>query len=265
MELDLGIVLEQTKKAVVRAGGRIRRDIRKPKNVTRKARIDLVTETDVAVEKQLKTSLAKILPEAGFLAEEGSGSTRPGKLTWIVDPVDGTTNFAHAFPFVCVSVALWREDKIVLGVIHAPVLGELFWASHGQGAFLNGEPIEVSGTTTLVDSLVATGFPYDIELHIEGIMANLRRVLLASQGFRRPGAAALDLAYVACGRFDGFYESDLKPWDIAAGWLIVEEAGGLVSRYDWREKSFLGAPSILATNRLVHHELSGLLEEHSLA
>jgi myo-inositol-1(or 4)-monophosphatase len=265
MELDLGAVLEQTKKAVARAGGRIRRDIRKPKEISRKARIDLVTGTDLAVERQLKSSLAKVLPEAGFLGEEGSGTLRPGALTWIVDPVDGTTNFAHAFPFVCVSVALWQEDKVVLGVIHAPVMGELFWAGHGLGAFLNGRPIEVSRESALVDSLVATGFPYDIEDQIDGIMANMRRVLLAAQGFRRPGAAALDLAYTACGRFDGFYESGLKPWDVAAGWLLVEEAGGLVSRYDWRDKYVLGAPSILATNGLVHQELSGLLEEHGPA
>lgn len=271
-QADLDVAFARAKDAVLRAGELIARNISQPKDVTRKGRIDLVTDTDMAVERSLKESLAAILPGALFLAEETSASqavlTDAGNdaPVWIIDPVDGTTNFAHGFPFVCISLALWRGGRTEFGFVHAPVLGETFSARRGAGAYLGEKRISVSQTDALEDALAATGFPYAIDERIDQTMANLRRALLACQGIRRPGSAALDLAYVACGRFDAFYETGLKPWDVAAGWLLVEEAGGLVSQFAGARESYhLGAETILATNGKLHLRLGDLLEWPSAA
>ncbi|MEW5772678.1 MAG: inositol monophosphatase family protein [Thermodesulfobacteriota bacterium] len=232
----------------------------RPRTVTRKGRIDLLTETDPAVEAALKEDLAAILPGSTFLAEETASRAALGERTWIIDPLDGTTNFAHGLPIHAVSVALWEEGRVALGAVAVPVLGELFHAVRGGGAFLNGAPISVTDTADIEKSLVATGFPYAIREEMRPIMANLERVLAASQGVRRMGAAAVDLAYVACGRFDAFYESCLNPWDVAAGWLLVEEAGGRVTGYAGQPYR-LGDKYILASNGRVHGKASGLLEE----
>jgi myo-inositol-1(or 4)-monophosphatase len=252
-------MVRQVEDAVRQAGDIISEDARKPRHVRHKGRIDLVTETDLKVEENLKKSLKNILPEALILAEETSAGTEPQGLTWIIDPLDGTTNFAHGFPFVAVSLALWAEDDVVLAMIHAPLLRELFSAVKGRGATLNGEPIRVSGAESLEESLIATGFPYAIDRHLERILHELRLMLASSQGVRRPGSAALDLAYTACGRFDGFYEAALHPWDTAAGWLLVREAGGRVTQYDSGLDYVLGAKTILASNGLIHESMSRLL------
>lgn len=256
---DPSPIRARVEKAVLNAGEIIRVNSAKPKNIRNKGRIDLVTETDLAVEENLKKSLSAILPEADFLAEETSSDVRLGELTWIIDPVDGTTNFAHGLPLVATSVALWSRDRIVLGIINLPLLGELFSAVSGQGAVLNGEAIRVSAADNLEHSLVATGFPYEIEKHIDPLMENMRRVLLRARGVRRPGAAALDMAYVACGRYEAFYEPDLKPWDTAAGLLLVKEAGGMVTEFDPNQPYIPGGSTMLATNGRVHLELSELL------
>ncbi|WP_320169776.1 inositol monophosphatase family protein [Maridesulfovibrio sp.] len=252
-------LLEKAVKAVLEAGEIIRENSRKPRQIRHKGRIDLVTETDLAVEGFLKAELSEILPNSTFLAEESSGNAPLSAQTWIIDPVDGTTNFAHGLPFVATSVALWENGQVVLGIVNLPLLGEIFTAIRGEGAFMNGNPIHVSECENLEDSLIATGFPYAIEEHVDFIGAALRRVLLATQGVRRPGAAALDLAYLACGRYDGYYESSLKPWDMAAGWLLVEEAGGRISRYDGGGFD-LFAPDILAAGPGLHEKLSVLLK-----
>ncbi|WP_029895176.1 inositol monophosphatase family protein [Desulfohalovibrio reitneri] len=241
------------------AGEIIRHDWDRTKDVRHKGRIDLVTETDVRVEEYLKKGLAGLLPEADFLAEETAPDADASKLTWVIDPVDGTTNFAHGFPFVATSIALWREGRVELGVIHAPMLGEIFSASRGGGAFLNGRPIGVTDNQTLQESVVATGFPYAIEEYVDQITAHLRRLLVIVQGVRRPGSAAIDLAYLAAGRYDGFYEYALNPWDTAAGWLLVEEAGGRVSTFREETPYAFGSKEILATNGRIHRELSELL------
>lgn len=231
----------------------------KERKVMHKGRIDLVTETDLAVEEMLKESLATLLPEAGFLAEETAKNTELGELTWIIDPLDGTTNFAHGLPFVANSVGLWHQDRIVAGVVNLPLMGELFSASRGGGARLNGDPISVSSASAMEDCLLATGFPYAIEEHIDTILKHFSTLLPLAQGIRRPGAAALDLAYVACGRYDGFFESALNPWDTAAGILLVHEAGGRISEFDATNPYGLYSKTILATNGAIHDELSRLI------
>lgn len=242
----------------VREAGRVvREQWNDPREIAFKGRIDLVTQTDLAVERLLTERLPALLPGSSVLGEESHTSVEPGELTWIVDPVDGTTNYAHRIPMVAVSVALWRQGRAELGAVHVPVLGELFWAVRGQGAFLNGERIGVSREGTMQSALIATGFPYSFHEEIDEICVRLRRVMLAAQGVRRMGAAAVDLAYTACGRFDGYYETGLKPWDTAAGWLLVEEAGGRVSALDGEYA--LGSRMIVATNGAVHDELLGLL------
>ncbi|BCS87151.1 inositol monophosphatase family protein [Pseudodesulfovibrio sediminis] len=246
---------------VGKAGDIVKDASTKTKKITHKGRIDLVTETDLAVELMLKEGLAKLLPGSDFLAEETANSTTPGELTWIIDPVDGTTNFAHGVPFVANSIALWHEGRVVLGVVNLPLLGETFRAIEGRGAFMNDNPISVTDVTSMEKSLLATGFPYAIDAHLDDILKHFKRILPLTQGIRRPGAAALDLAYVACGRYEGFFEAALNPWDTAAGLLLVHEAGGTVSEYDTATPYAFGSRTILATNGGIHAELSVLLCE----
>lgn len=252
-------IMAELKDIVARAGDMVRENNAKPRTITKKGRIDLVTETDIAVERFLKKQLAGLLPEADFLAEETDKHTEPGELTWIIDPLDGTTNFAHGLPFVANSVALWSRDAVVAGVVNLPLMDEFFWAVRGKGAWLGGERIRVSSAPALSESILATGFPYDTETYLENILTFLGRFLRTTQGVRRPGAAALDLAYVACGRYDGFYEYGLNAWDTAAGLLLVEEAGGRVTRYDEQLDYRLGDVDILATNGLIHSLVSAEL------
>lgn len=251
-------LLENATAAVLEAGEIIREAYSKPKKIKHKGRIDLVTETDLAVEKFLKARLAECLPGSFFLAEETSGDADLVDRTWIIDPLDGTTNFAHGLPMVATSVALWDKGQVVLGIVNLPIMNEIFTAQRGCGAFKNGEPINVSDCDSLEESLIATGFPYAIEDHVDFITETLRKVLVSTQGVRRPGAAALDLAYLACGRYDGYYENSLKPWDMAAGWLLVEEAGGRVTEYGEGEFD-LYSPAILATNSSLHEKLRSLI------
>jgi myo-inositol-1(or 4)-monophosphatase len=252
-------LLPEVVAVVAEASGIVRAANRLPKDVRKKGRIDLVTRTDLASEALLKKRLAALLPQASFLAEESVSSLEPGPLCWIIDPLDGTTNFAHGVPFVAISVALWQAGRVVLGVVDLPLLAETFTAVRGAGAFCNNEPIHVSEAARLEESLVATGFPYAIERHVDEILAHLRQMLTRTQGVRRPGAAALDLAYVATGRYDGFYELALKPWDTAAGVLLIEEAGGRVSEFDAQKPYTFGSGCILATNGKIHEEMSGVL------
>ncbi len=246
---------------VCRAGDIIRDHWDQPKDIRKKGRIDLVTRTDTAVERFLIEHLGRLLPGSTILAEESASKIIPGSSTWIIDPLDGTTNYAHGFPFVCTSVALWDGQKVALGIIHAPILNETFLAAAGHGATRNGTSIRVSDTRDLTDALVATGFPYAIETHLPGILAELSTVLPATQGVRRPGSAALDLAYTAAGRFDAFYEKALNPWDTAAGWLLVTEAGGTVTQYLSSQPYTLYSPTILATNGHLHAPMLDLLSQ----
>ncbi|QQS34121.1 MAG: inositol monophosphatase [Acidobacteriota bacterium] len=228
--------------------------------VTKKGDINLVTEADLASEALIIERIKSHFPKHSILAEEAGNAViigDDGGHKWIIDPLDGTTNFAHGYPCFCVTIALEHEGRIVLGVSYDPTRDELFAAERGQGATLNGKPMRVSATDSLGDALIVTGFPYDIKRR-DDFARHLTQMLLSCRGVRRDGSAAIDLAYVACGRFDGFWEEGLNPWDMAAGILLIEEAGGRVSNYDGSEFD-LYQPPILASNGRIHVEMSSIL------
>ena len=231
-------------------------------NIFKKGDIDLVTEADLASEKYIVEKIRSYYPKHSILAEESGESLvvieNGNDWKWIIDPLDGTTNFAHGYPCFCVTLALEHNGKIVIGVTFDPTRNELFAAEKGQGATLNGREIRVSTTEKLSESLVVTGFPYNFKQR-ENFARHLTEFLIHSRGVRRDGSAAIDMAYVACGRFDGFWEEGLNPWDVAAGVLLIEEAGGLVSYYDDSPFSIY-APPICASNGLIHAEMLGVLK-----
>jgi myo-inositol-1(or 4)-monophosphatase len=229
-------------------------------SISNKSELDLVTEADLASERLIIERIKTNYPHHAILAEE-SGASAPAdqeaQWRWIVDPLDGTTNYAHGYPCFCVSMGLEHEGKLELGVIYDPVRDELFTAERGQGATLNGRRIQVSQTNNLNSALLCTGFPYDVRERSE-FARHFTNFIMKAQAVRRDGSAALDLAYVACGRFDGFWEEGLHPWDVAGGVLMIEEAGGRVSHYDGAAFDIYGAP-ILASNGLVHEQMMRVL------
>lgn len=233
---------------------------RKSLQVTNKGVIDLVTEADLAAERFIIERIQTHYPRHDILAEE-SGVSQPveraSEFKWIIDPLDGTTNYAHGYPCFCVSIALERAGEIILGVIYDPVSDEMFAAERGEGATLNGRRIRVSEVDDLNRAMVCTGFPYDVRGRGD-FARHFANFIMHAQAIRRDGSAALDLAYVACGRFDGFFEEGLRPWDVAAGVLLVAEAGGRVSHYDGARFDVY-TPPILASNGLVHDEMMRVL------
>ncbi len=256
---DWQALLPKVQAVVLDAGELIREHAQKPRDIHHKGRIDLVTATDIAVENYLKEHLKPLLPEATFLAEESAADAQLSEYTWIIDPVDGTTNFAHGLPHVATSLGLWHKDGVALGIINAPLLGECFTALQGGGAFCNGKTLRVTATDRLEDALIATGFPYAIEEELPGILKRLEAVLSATQGLRRCGAAALDLAYVAAGRYEAFYELRLNPWDVSAGWLLLQEAGGTMTRMNGKPYH-LRSHDLLASNGRIHEAMLGLIK-----
>ncbi|WP_235514091.1 inositol monophosphatase family protein [Deinococcus sp. Leaf326] len=219
---------------------------------------DLVTEVDGEAERVIRAEIAADFPEHTVLGEEEGAQGEPGRYRWVVDPLDGTVNYAHGYPVFCSSVALEEDGERVVGAVYDPTRGELFTATRGGGAFLNGEPVRVSATPTLdTPALLATGFPYDTSG--ERNLVYVARVLRLGVPLRRPGAAALDLCNVACGRMDGYWELGVQPWDVAAGSLILEEAGGRVS--DQAGLTTPYGPMIVATNSALHPELLELLRD----
>jgi len=243
-----------------RAGGRVlRRLFGTHLDVIKKGRIDLVTQADLESEAAIRDRLQGAFPEHGFLLEEGGGIRPDAEWLWVVDPLDGTTNFAHGYPVCCVSVGLLHQGVPELGVVYDPLREELFWARRGGGAWLDGRPLAVSGRASLSEALLVTGFPYDIQTHPGDVVEVLGRFLLRAQAVRRDGSAALDLCYVAAGRCDGFWERRLKPWDTAAGAIIMTEAGGRVTRYDGSPYSVFD-PDILASNGLLHGPMMEVIE-----
>jgi myo-inositol-1(or 4)-monophosphatase len=219
---------------------------------------NMVTDVDRRAEQAIVGILSAAFPDHRILAEEGGkGSGEDSPYRWIVDPLDGTTNFTHGFPAFCVSIGLEMEGRIVLGVVYDPIRRELFEAEASKGAYLNGRRIHVSKVPSLNKALLVTGFSYDRESRQRNL-EHFERFVLASQGLRRTGSAALDLSYVAAGRVDGFWELRLSPWDVAAGSLIVTEAGGRIT--DFAGNSFNGdGAETLATNGLIHHEMVEVL------
>ncbi len=230
-------------------------------NISKKGDINLVTEADLASEKHIIERVKSYYPKHAILAEEsGDAVLLDGVNTWkwIIDPLDGTTNFAHGYPCFCVTIALEHDGEIVIGVTFDPTRGELFAAERGKGATLNGKTIRVSDTEYLSESLIVTGFPYDFKQK-ENFARHLTDFLLKSRGVRRDGSAAIDMAYVACGRFDGFWEDGLNPWDVAAGYLLIEESGGQVTYYNG-EKYNIYSPPICGSNGLIHREMLEVLK-----
>ncbi len=230
-------------------------------SISNKSELDLVTEADLASERLIIERIKTNYPRHSILAEESGASAPADRLAsewrWIIDPLDGTTNYAHGYPCFCVSMGLAHRGKLELGVIYDPVRDEVFTAERGQGAALNGRRIQVSQTDNLNSALLCTGFPYDVRERSE-FARHFTNFIMNAQGVRRDGSAALDLAYVACGRFDGFWEEGLHPWDVAGAVLMIEEAGGRVSDYDGAPFDIYSAP-ILASNGLLHEQMMRVL------
>jgi myo-inositol-1(or 4)-monophosphatase len=246
-------------KAAYKGAEEIRRHFGSIGEVDKKGPIDLVTKADRDSEKQIISTIKEIYPGHGIMAEESGQHGGEIDLVWVIDPLDGTTNFAHGVPIFAVSIALCSGDRTLLGVILNPVSGELFSAIEGRGSLLNGKTIRVTRTASVAESLLVTGFSYKIAEDARPAVRRFERCLRASRGIRRLGAAALDLCFLACGRFDAFWEKDLKPWDTAAGALIAMEAGARISTYDG-DPFRNDVPEILATNGLVHDEMIELLK-----
>ena len=226
--------------------------------INKKGAIDLVTDADVESEKAIIETIRSAFPDHAILAEESGLNQGESTCRWIIDPLDGTTNFAHSIGLFAISIACEIDREIICGIVFNPVTKELFSAVKGTGADLNGRPIHVSDTVDIAESLLVTGFPYNIREILDQVMARMAGCLSASQGVRRLGSAALDLCYLACGRFDGYWEQNLKPWDTAAGWLIAEEAGARVT--DFTNKAYsIEARELLATNGKIHHQMLDLI------
>jgi myo-inositol-1(or 4)-monophosphatase len=225
-----------------------------------KGKYDLVTEADRQAEALIIKLIRERYPDHDFLAEEGDYTEIGSDYRWIIDPLDGTTNYAHGFPWFAVSIALEVKGRLELGVVYNPYVGDFYVAERGSGAFLNERRLKVSTIDTLERSLLATGFAYDHKKCKANNYDYFTRFQKEAQACRRPGAASLDLASVAAGRFDGFWELKLKPWDLAAGILLIEEAGGLVSNFDGLPMT-LESQECMASNRLIHGEMQAILQK----
>lgn len=250
------------------AGALLRKFYEKGVSTEYKGDVDIVTEADRASEQLIREKLKMAFPAHGVYGEEGTRDQMESEYRWYVDPLDGTTNFAHGFPAFCVVLGLEHrpaglaadaDGEIIAGVVYDPLRNEMFSAERGKGAFLNGRAIHVSKTRTLQESLTATGFPSH-KRHASPNIHFYHQITLRSHGVRRAGSAALDLAYVACGRLDGFWEFNLNPWDTSAGVLLVAEAGGTVTRFDGG-KFTLDSSEVLATNGLILPEIKGVFTE----
>lgn len=240
---------------LARKGGAIlKRDYGKVQSVHFKGEINLVTDVDHESERAILGEIKSRFPDHGILSEESPEVVSPTPYRWIVDPLDGTTNYAHGYPCFCVSVGLEYKGEVVAGAVYEPLRDEMFSASSGGGAFLNGAPISVSPEAVLRRSLLVTGFAYDVKSASDNNLNYFRDFILTAQAVRRDGSAALDLCYLSCGRFDGFWEMKLKPWDTAAGYRILLEAGGVATKMDGGSYN-IHEPYLLASNGKIHEAM----------
>lgn len=250
------------RQAALKAGALLRRNFAQPHKITLKGRHDPVTESDLQSQEIIVQTLLQVFPNHHILAEE-QGAPNSAKSSqdncWIIDPLDGTVNFAHGFPMFAVSIAFQQQGAVLYGVVYDPMREELFEAARGRGAWLNRQPIRVSTVRELDQALVATGFPYNVNERLENTISRFKKLVALAEGVRRPGSAALDLSCLAAGRFDGFWEEGLKPWDTAAAVLIVEEAGGRVSNFGGGPFD-LASDNVAASNGLLHRQLLQALQ-----
>jgi myo-inositol-1(or 4)-monophosphatase len=259
---DLGAFLASAVDAARAAGTVIQDGARRrgSLNVERKTANDFVSEVDKDAERVIIDTLSRRFPTHAYKAEE-SGESGTSRYTWVIDPLDGTTNFLHGIPYYCVSIALRIDDAMALGVILDPTSGRLFTACRGQGAFLDGGPIHVSGRAGLAEAVLSTGLPFKDWYYLDDYLHSLREIMQRCGGIRRPGAAALDLAYVAAGWVDGHWEKGLNAWDVGAGSLLVQEAGGKVSTFGG-DAAFLNSGQIVAAGPAVHGALVDVLQRY---
>ena len=252
--MDLDLISRIATRAAYRAGRILNERFGRINRISKKGEIDLVTEADIESEQAIIATIREVFPEHAILAEESGLLNQPGEYRWIIDPLDGTTNFAHGLALYSISIAFLQGPEISMGLVLIPSSGELFTAQRGQGARLNNEPLHVSDTKCLKESLLVTGFPYNAPERIDPLLLRFKRCIVAARGVRRLGSAAIDLCYVASGRFEGFWEEGLKPWDTAAGVLIVREAGGRVT--DFNDRPFqIEEDQLIATNGFIHNEM----------
>jgi myo-inositol-1(or 4)-monophosphatase len=246
--------------AAMKAGAVLKKRMGSKRTIGFKGPINLVTEMDLLSEKIIVDEIERHFPDHAVLAEERPAVEKTSRFLWIIDPLDGTTNYAHGYPVFSVSIALAREGQIVLGVVYDPTRDELFTAERGKGARLNGRKIRVSSEANLSRSLLATGFPYDLRETTVNNFDHFRHLALRAQAVRRGGSAALDLCYVAAGRFDGYWEMKLGPWDIAAGTLMVAEAGGQITDFLGRPLHLSGK-HVLASNGKIHPAMRRIIKQ----
>lgn len=261
--IDLKTIFEQSKALILETGEFIRheRTLFSNDRIEYKGVANMVSYVDKTAEEKLVEGLSKILPEAGFITEEGTISKTGETYEWVIDPLDGTTNFIHGFPPFSISVALRENQQVILGIVYEITRDEFFSACKGEPAYMNEHEIHVSGVAKLEGSLLITGFPYDPLGKLNEWMQLFRRFTEKSHGVRRLGSAAVDLAYVACGRADGFYEYNLNAWDVAAGAFIVQQAGGKVTGFS-EETGFITKRTLVASNGLLQEEMRGLINEY---
>ena len=251
--------LKEAERACRMAGEMLRQNIDSGREIVYKGAVNLVTDFDKRSQEVIFAHLSSRFPDHDFLAEEDLCEDRGSEFRWIIDPIDGTTNYAHNFPVFCVSIALEWKRTVVCGVIYDPMRDEVFSAISGNGAVMNGHRIQTSANEDLDKSLLATGFPYDVRESEVNNIDHFANFATRVQAIRRCGSAALDLCYVACGRFDGFWEMKLSPWDVAAGVLIVEESGGRVTDFKGGTASIYGK-DLLASNGLIHEQMIQILK-----
>lgn len=263
--IDLELVCRQTQKIAIEVGAFIKEQQDKidARVIENKGTHDFVTFVDKTSEAKIIEALKPLIPEAGFIAEEGTETTTGEKYNWIIDPLDGTTNYIHGFSPFAVSIALKENDKIVLGLVYEINLNECFYSWKGAPAYLNDKVISVSKANTLETSLIGTGFPYHNFEQLNNYMELLKYLCINSQGVRRPGSAATDLAYVACGRFDAFYEYGLQAWDVAAGAFLVQQAGGKLCDF-LGEDNYIFGQEIIASNSFNFTEFKNCVQKFML-
>ncbi len=247
--------------AALEAGKFLKANVGNVKNIERKIgqETNLVTEIDKQSEALIIKKIKEHFPDHAVLGEESGAGAGSSEYKWIIDPLDGTTNFTHGLPLFCVTIGIEHRGEIIAGAIYDPNADEMFTAEKGKGAFLNGKRISVSSSDRLINSLIVTGFPYNVKENPENVIGHFVNFLPLAQGVRRLGSAAIDLAYVACGRFDGYWEIFLHPWDKAAGVLLVKEAGGIVTNFSNDTNDIIYNPNTLATNGLIHQQMMDVI------